>query len=313
VIGVNPQSILIQENVTTPVTFEVSCANDVVPNDIVFVRDDNQGIWQVWVCDAQANNQTQLTFGGTNKNLPRWSPDGTKILYNGEVVDSIGIVISGELVTLNADGSSPDTLVFPIDFSPATGDWSPDGTKLVVLGTTTSNPTEPNYFIYDFVNISTPLLSYTNQPGWYDIRFSTPFWSPNGAEIVFSGENANLSTYHTPSVFTVPVTGGDAVFIANEQFWGFSYPQWSTDGSKLAFNGPFKHIWSCNSDGTNIHAVHEQGSQNGQPTWLPDGRIGFRLDNGTGLTIVNDDGTGLTTIGAGPNATFDQAHWNPSP
>ena len=309
----NPLSVLVEENSTAPVLFTVNCAGDMIPNDIVFVRPDLQGIWQVWVCDAQANNQTQLTFGGTNKNLPRWAPEGSKILYNGEVVDSIGVVISGELVRLNADGSSPDTLVFPVDFSPVTADWSPDGTKLVVLGTTTSNPTEPNYFIYDFATISTSLLSYTSQPGWFDIKFSMPFWSPDGTEIVFSGENANLSTYHTPSVFTVPVTGGDAIFIANEQYWGFSYPQWSPDGSKLVFNGPSSHIWSCNANGTNTHAVHELGSYNGQPTWLPDGRIGFQPDNGVGLTIINDDGTGITTIGVGPDAIFGQPDWNPSP
>lgn len=309
----NPQSVLVEENISTAVIFGVGCAGDLLPNEIVFVRYDDQGISQIWVCDAQANNQTQLTFGGNNKALPRWSPDGTRILYNGEVVDSFGVVVSGEIVIMEPDGSLPDTISFPPDFQPGPADWSPDGTKLVIKGNLLSNPTEPNYFIYDFTNVSAPLVSYTNQPGWFDIRFSMPFWSPDGLIIVFSGENANLSNYHTTSIFTVPATGGDATLIATDTLWGFSYPQWSDDGLKLAFNGPSSHIWVCGSDGNDLHAVHEQGSYNGQPTWLPDGRIGFQPDNGVGLFIVNDDGTGLTSIGVGPDALFLQPDWNPNP
>jgi Tol biopolymer transport system component len=112
---------------------------------------DADGRAKIWVMNADGSNQTRLTnihntsnpafYGDT---WPSWSPDGTKILFDG-YRDFNGsrncyAVNCSEIFVMNADGSNDH----PITSDPNRGGiyespkWSPDGTKIVTslpLGT----------------------------------------------------------------------------------------------------------------------------------------------------------------------------------
>jgi Tol biopolymer transport system component len=90
---------------------------------------DPDGRSRIWVMNADGSNQRRLgdIQNTSNPNFyggqPSWSPDGTKILFNGY----------RELFVMNADGSNARPLTNDPNrrgmyFSPR---WSPDGTKIV--------------------------------------------------------------------------------------------------------------------------------------------------------------------------------------
>src|SRR3954451_2357318 len=72
--------------------------------------------------------------GGTS---PRWSPDGTKIVYSALVGTQCGGVTGSSTVirVVNANGTGQRSLTpascIPVDNAPA---WSPDGTRIVYVG-----------------------------------------------------------------------------------------------------------------------------------------------------------------------------------
>ena len=81
--------------------------------------------------------------------------------------------------------------------------------------------------------------------------------------------------------------------------WSDYAPQWSPDGSRIAFvsdrSGRGPQIWVANKDGTNVKAVSEvTGRSQGTPRWSPDGRSiaydGQGEDGGSHIYIVDADG-----------------------
>jgi dipeptidyl aminopeptidase/acylaminoacyl peptidase len=310
----NPQSILVEENGTTPVLFEVGCSGASIPNEIVFVRHDPQGISQVWVCDALGENQTQLTFGGEDKALPRWSPDGAEIIVNTS--DQTASVY-GVVLRMNADGSNQYPVTFPAGFEPGPADWSPNGNAIALSGTENGGPS--SYYTYDFDTLSLPLL---DNPSSLYSNWSMPFWSPDGTKLIFSIQPPGGSGTSVEAIMTLPVTlqAGIPKQVVTDpsDAWGYLYPQWSPDGSQIVFlgPGPGRSIWIVDADGSNPHEVIDPPFGAEQPTWLPaiyGNRIGFQQVSQVGLFTVNADGTDLSSIGVGPNALFGQPHWNPKP
>ncbi len=107
-----------------------------VTSKIVFGTARNNGNHDVYVMDADGGNQTQLTTSLAYDDQPRWSPDGSKIVF-----------ISGrdgnfEIYSMNANGTGQTRLTnnFVSDGFPA---WSPDGTRIAFVS---GNLNDPNTF-----------------------------------------------------------------------------------------------------------------------------------------------------------------------
>jgi len=111
---------------------------------------DPDGRHKIWVMNADGSNQRRLTdIHGTSNSLfygdsgPAWSPDGSKILFNGyrdfNGTRNCFVVNCSELFVMNADGGSDAPLTNdPNRNGGYAAGWSPDGTKIVAsrsLGT----------------------------------------------------------------------------------------------------------------------------------------------------------------------------------
>ena len=294
--GANPQAVTVIGNRTTQIGFTVACASGFVGR-IVF-HSARDGDDEIFVMNADGSNPVQLTHNdGLRDRHPNWSPDGTRIVYAGDIGDNFNT----EVVVMNADGSNQVNITNAPLYDGSPG-WSPDGTRIVFE----TNRDDPNGFeffndgdpqeIYVVNANGTGLTRVTNRAG-IDVH---PDYSPDGSRIAFA---ADLSGLGTEEIFVMDVDGSNLVNLTNSAGMDLR-PAWSPDGSKIAFhsnrNGNFD-IFVINADGTGLTQLTNSSGNEFSPDWSPDGRaIAFagRLDGGNDaeIVVINADGTGATQL-----------------
>lgn len=201
---------------------------------------------------------------------PRWSPDGTQLLYFR--VDKDGIL---RLMVMNADGTNPHEIKGTHntgDFNPP--DWSPDGS--LILYTTFHGG--PPFLATIAATGGRPHFLETGS-GWPEVGGA---WSPDGSSIAYT---RGVETQDGVLVFEVWVMNADGTGghrLAALPGSSAEAPAWSPDGSKVAFIGTESGIYRGNGvlyvvdvatgevtevlRGTATGRRHEN-----RPNWLPDG------------------------------------------
>jgi Tol biopolymer transport system component len=203
----------------------------------------------IWLMNQDGTDKRQLTTFGT---FPDFSPDGTKIAFNGAPSGSTNV----DVWVIDADGSNLTQLTtapgpdrFPV--------WSPDGTKIVFQSVRTgiSQVWAMNADGSDQTQLTFDLVP----------KDQVPEWSPNGTRIAFVGQ-----THPTGGdIWIMNADGSDAHAITSgADKLGTA---WSPDGSQIAtLDWPSRTVEIMNADGTDTHAVHPRGIQF-VPGWQPRG------------------------------------------
>jgi len=106
-----------------------------------------------------------------------------------------------------------------------------------------------------------------------------PTWSPDGREIAFTTENADLDPQNTvglSSLWVVNVASGEERQLGNVDA---VLPSWSPNGQRIAYTtrgaiaGSTRlDVWTIDRSGKNPIAVTTDGARNWNPVWAPDGR-----------------------------------------
>jgi Tol biopolymer transport system component len=200
---------------------------DVSPNGkrIAFVRNGS-----IWVMDTDGANQIRLTRTRGHAH-PKWSPDGTKILFADE--DWRGFHVVG------ADGSDPRSL--PGSYGEFLA-WAPDGSRVYaealgsllewqVDGPCTSSPCSPARWTF-------PDLGW----GWVADR------SPEGTRVIYvtSKNGERLWTW------VVDIATGQGSMVAGGNT---GQHRWSPDGTRILFVRNREHLWTMDSAGCNKQRV----------------------------------------------------------
>jgi Tol biopolymer transport system component len=120
----------------------------------------------IYVAPASAGLAVAITDTGTWSTSARWSPDGTWIAFD----KAVGASLHGIFI-VHPDGSGLVSITPGNPVGMCCGVWSPDGSALVVQGTTTSSDLVDLYLAAADGSGTVPL---THAPG----RYNTYVWSP---------------------------------------------------------------------------------------------------------------------------------------
>ena len=135
----------------------------------------------LWRSKVDGSERQQLTYPPMYPLLPRWSPDGKKIIF-------FEFALSGDkparIYEVSPDGGSPRQLL-PDDHSQQLDpNWSPDGSKIIFAG----ESNDPTSAIHILELASRQISDLPGSQGLY-----SPRWSPDGRYVsAFSADSKTL-------------------------------------------------------------------------------------------------------------------------
>ncbi|HEV2214379.1 MAG TPA: protein kinase [Terracidiphilus sp.] len=143
----------------------------------------------LWKSHTDGSGQMQLTFPPARPVLPRWSPDGSSLLY---FEFPLGPAKPGHMFEISADGGTPRPILPRDPHNQQDANWSPDGSRIIFAGDAndaTNGKAGPDLRILDLrTHQVTPV---PGSQGMY-----SPRWSPDGKYLAaMTGDSSTLLLY----------------------------------------------------------------------------------------------------------------------
>jgi len=229
----------------------------------------NSAIWMVATDGSRA--PWQFTTSPQSSTSPRWSPDGKWLAFlssrpSGE---STPASATGQPTAASAPAEQPRNQIHLISLNGGeakrltnlkngvnTFRWSPDGTRLVVVSRTGPGDTRAESKDRSDVRHYKNTSYKFNDTGWFDDRRS--------------------------HLWIVDAKSGNANQITEGNDWNDSDPQWSPNGTRIAFvsNRTGKEyeenrntdVWVISAEGGELTKISDHDEADNSPRWSPDGK-----------------------------------------
>jgi dipeptidyl aminopeptidase/acylaminoacyl peptidase len=312
---------------------------------VVYVRNamdimSDRGRSALWIVASDGSAHRALSMGSANESSPRFSPDGTKLLYVASEDGSTQILLrwldSGQTTRLTQLTESPRSLV-----------WSPDG-KWIAFSMHVPEPAKPfvkspprprgaewaeparvirklNYradgrgYLEDGyrqlfvlpVDGGTP-RQVTSGPFQHN---GTPVWTPDGKSLIFSANRHEEGEYEPRNTDLYRATIEDGTIVAlTDRFGPDRSPTISPDGKQIAYLGyddriqgyQVTKLYLSDVDGSSPRSVTDDLDRSaGQPIWAADGSgiyFSYSDHGNTKIGFVSSDGK-VTTLAADVGGT----------
>ncbi|GAA4241682.1 hypothetical protein GCM10022254_71490 [Actinomadura meridiana] len=244
--------------------------------------------------DADART---LVGGPTCDILPEASPDGTRIAFTRQAERGGK---TAEAWMVNANGTGARKVVGILRGSRVS--WSPDGTRLAYVA---DRGGVRQLFAVPVDGSGSPVQLTTD-----DSFKDDPMWSSRNQVVFWSRRDG------TDQIYTLdPDRPGSAWTRVTKDGVRSVDPEWSPDGSRIAFTrGPDENsdIWVMNADGSAPRAVTSGPDDDMDPAWSRDGRWLCYVRGPVGAPVmhaVRADGTG-DRVTTPPGRTLGHPYWS---
>jgi TolB protein len=247
---------------------------------LAFVRESG-GKHEIYTSDLFAGEIRQMTHDNSLALTPRWSPDGSRIVYTGYYRMGSPEIFQIDLRTMQR------TRLVGLRGTNTGARFSPDGSRMAMVLSGEGNPE-----IYVADAQARGIRRITRMPSVE----ASPCFSPDGSKIIFASDVAG-----GVKLFTMPVGGGSASRVATNISGYCAEPDWSTaDPDKIAFTvaqKPGFQVAVFDLKTREAKVVSRAPMDAIEPSWLPDGRhlvYTRRSANQRELHIL-DTGSGRST------------------
>ncbi len=248
--GVTPEDYFAFENIADP-----RISPDGRQVAYVFSTIDlkqNRRVTSIWLIpSAGAGTPRRITAEGFNANSPRWSPDGTRLAFLSSRGEAGG---RPQIHVMRMDGGEA-LPVSRLKNGVTSYQWSPQGDRFVAVSQSGPSdsvaPANKKSDVRHYKNISYKF----NDSGWFDDKRS--------------------------HLWVIGATDGVAKQITSGEDWNDTDPQWSPDGTRLAFvsdrtgkefeDSDNKDVWVIPAAGGELVKISDHPFDDSQPRWSPDG------------------------------------------
>jgi hypothetical protein len=214
-----------------------------------------------------------------------------------------------EIFTMNSDGSNLTQLTANQNRN-SRPDWSFDGSQLAYVSRTGRS----NYDIYLMSTEGTHLKRVNQELMSLE---SEPAWSPDGTQLAFTSNRSLVeNTFDARFNIFIMDTNGKNQRLLTDFGGSNSSPDWSPDGSKIAFQSSLEgdlDIFTISPDGTKLVNLTQSPSSDYSPAWSPDGtKIAFVSDRNGNEDIYVMDADGSNVLQLTTTPSYDKGpSWSP--
>ncbi|MEO8449916.1 MAG: S9 family peptidase [Gemmatimonadota bacterium] len=216
-------------------------------------RNANRRLSAIWVIPVDGSApERAMTASHLSSASPRWRPDGKAIAFTStRAVPGDETSQRSQLYLLDLSGGEPRRLTSLMNGVSGCS-WAPDGARLACLSR--SGPSDKKAASSDVRHYAGLTYKY-NDTGWFDDKKS--------------------------HVWVIDAATGAATQATSGDKWNDSDPQWSPDGSKIAFvsNRTGKEsdgdensdVWVIPAHGGEPVKISDHAHADNSPRWSPDG------------------------------------------
>ncbi len=223
--------------------------------EIAFVS-DRSGDKEIWVMDANGENQRAATSNKSISNFPDWSPNGDAVVYT-----SYRYRNRPWLFIVSRGDRSPGRILRGLskDHRMYRGVWDNEGAKLAVV-MSIDGASEIH-----LVNPDGSGLRNLTRHRAIDV---SPAWSPDGKRMAFVSDRAGA-----PQVYVMNADGSGVRRLTFDGTYNTA-PAWSPDGRWIAYETRVKSqfdLWLVDPDTGSAGPLVTHRRSDEHPTWSPDG------------------------------------------
>ena len=221
----------------------------------------NHRVSSIWMVPADGSAPPRrLSAEGFNSSSPRWKPDGKTLAFvstrNVDVASADAAnAARAQIYLLSMSGGEAIALT-KLKNGVQGFQWSPDGKRIVCVSTSGPSDAVAAADRKSDVRHYSHISYKFNDSGWFDDK-RRHLWMVN-------------------------VPGGEAKQITEGQDWNDSDPQWSPDGTRIAFvsdrtgkaydGGHNTDVWVISAEGGALTKISDHEFEDESPRWSPDGK-----------------------------------------